>query len=556
MKRQTGNRQRGAFELIEEAVHLVRRRPAGTFASYYVGSLPFVLGLLYFWADMSRSPFAGQHLAEAGLGMALLFLWMKVWQSIFARQLMDSLSGDASPMTWRGWWRITVAQATLQPTALFLVPLASVLLFPFAWVYAFYQNVTVFGADGSGARALFKRAARQSGFWPRQSHAVLSVLLGFGFFVFLNWATVILLLPMALKTLFGIQSTASRSPLTMLNTTFLAVVAGLTYLSVDPLIKAVYTLRCFYGEALQSGADLKAELKQFVPAVLVALILLMSAPPLQAQPPVSAAGDGTPTGQAGVIAPSELDRAISEVLSERKYAWRSPRDKLAPVKPEKRGILDRFFDSVATTLQSWSKWLDRVLRNLFGPPPPTSTKPSGFAWMTRLHLLLYVLAAAAVIALAWLIRAMLRHRRRRVAPPSAEAAAPFVDLADENVAPDQLPEDGWTKLAGEFLARGELRLALRAFYLASLAHLAARNLVTIAKSKSNRDYERELLRRAHSWPSLLACFSDNVATFDRVWYGMHPVDLQLVNAFAANIEGMRTPLEAPALSPAAVLPDS
>lgn len=537
---------KSAFELIEEAVHLLRRSPAKRLASYYVGSLPFVLGLLYFWADMSRSAFAEQHLAEAGLVLAALFLWMKLWQAVFCRQLLEVLRGGSFPRSWRHWLRVLVAQTTLQPTALFMLPLASVPVLPTAWVYAFYQNATVFGAEDTGStRALFKRAARQSRFWPKQNHAVLSILFGFGVFVFVNWATVILLLPLALKTLLGIQTTFSRGPLLMLNTTFLAVVAGLTYLSVDPLVKTVYALRCFYGEARESGADLKAELMQWAQApVLLALALLLTPLCTAAQQPVPPENT-SPPAEAGTVAPQALDRAISEVLRERKYAWRSPREKLAQSKPEKRGILRRFFDRVTAAMKDWGKsfagWLDRLLRKLFRQPPQFSPQPSGFAWLTRLHLLMYLLAAAAAVALAFLIWRMLQGRRRRAAFVPAQAVTPVVDLADENVAPDQLPEDGWTKLARELLERGELRLALRAFYLSSLAHLAARNLVTIARFKSNRDYERELLRRGHSWPDLLSLFSDNVTTFDRVWYGMHPVDQGLVTAFVANVEAIRAP---------------
>ena len=56
-------------ELLEEAVHLVRLAPAGSLSAYYVGSLPFVLALLYFWADMSRSAFAGERLAAGAMGL-------------------------------------------------------------------------------------------------------------------------------------------------------------------------------------------------------------------------------------------------------------------------------------------------------------------------------------------------------------------------------------------------------------------------------------------------------------------------------------------------------
>ena len=80
-----------ALGLIEEAVHLLRQAPAGLFACYYLGAAPFVLGLLYFGADMSRGAYAHRHLAEASLGLALLFVWMKTWQSVYSNSILQRL---------------------------------------------------------------------------------------------------------------------------------------------------------------------------------------------------------------------------------------------------------------------------------------------------------------------------------------------------------------------------------------------------------------------------------------------------------------------------------
>ena len=63
--------------------------------------------------------------------------------------------------------------------------------------------------------------------------------------------------------LFGVSSIFTESPYSVLNTTFFAGMITLTYLCVDPILKTIYILRCFHGEALQSGEDLKAELKSF-----------------------------------------------------------------------------------------------------------------------------------------------------------------------------------------------------------------------------------------------------------------------------------------------------
>jgi len=71
--------QKSALRIIEETVHLLRTAPGLLLSVYYLGSVPFVLGLLYFWADMSRSPNANEYSAAAALGLAFLFVWMKVW---------------------------------------------------------------------------------------------------------------------------------------------------------------------------------------------------------------------------------------------------------------------------------------------------------------------------------------------------------------------------------------------------------------------------------------------------------------------------------------------
>src|SRR6266496_5925883 len=107
----------GPLELIEEAVHLLRVAPWAVLGGYYLGSLPFVLGLLYFWTDMSRGSTAYEHCAPAAFAVTLLFLWMKTWQAIFARQLKAQVAGrPASAMTLSGFFRTVLNQTILQPS--------------------------------------------------------------------------------------------------------------------------------------------------------------------------------------------------------------------------------------------------------------------------------------------------------------------------------------------------------------------------------------------------------------------------------------------------------
>ena len=157
-----------------------------------------------------------------------------------------------------------------------------------------------------------------------------------------------------------------------------------------------------------------------------------------------------------------------------------------------------------------------------------------------LDILLYLLVAVVVAGLAILVLRLWQSRKRRKEPIASQPIQPAPDLSDESVGAEQLPEDRWTSLAREHLGRGEFRLALRAFYFASLAHLAERNLISLAKFKSNRDYERELRRRGHSFPELLALFGENVLMIDRAWYGLHQVSGEQVSRFAANVERIKT----------------
>jgi hypothetical protein len=265
-------------------------------------------------------------------------------------------------------------------------------------------------------------------------------------------------------------------------------------------------------------------------------LTFMGALPVRAQPVNS------PPPTTASIPPKELDRAIDEVIQQRKYTWRMPREKAAESSQNEPGVITKFFQRMGEMIRDAARatveWIERVLRKLFGSPRATPGS-AGDGWIMTKQMLLYGLLAVVISAIALLLLRFWKKRRDKTNIITTEAVQPVPDLTDENVAADQLPEDGWTTLARELLGRGELRLALRAFYLASLAHLAERNLVSLARFKSNRDYERELQRRAHAFPALQTLFGENVSCFDRVWYGRHEATGEVVTQFAANVERIK-----------------
>ena len=133
-----------------------------------------------------------------------------------------------------------------------------------------------------------------------------------------------------------------------------------------------------------------------------------------------------------------------------------------------------------------------------------------------------------------------RHRRPRTVTADV-AVKPAPDITREDLDATALPEDGWLNLARELMEKGELRLALRALYLATLACLARQELITIAKYKSDREYELELRRRSHTRPQLAGVFAENRALFESAWYGLHEVTPGIMERFPRNQERIKDP---------------
>jgi hypothetical protein len=322
MKNSHQKHQKSAIRMIEEAVHILRAAPAALLSVYYIGSVPFILGLLYFWADMSRSAEAYEYSAVAALGLSFLFVWMKFWQTVFMYQIREQFF-DEIPTPWslQRVTSIAATQALIQATRLLVVPLASLMVIPFGFCYAFYQNAAAHDEpQGQAVGSTCKWAWRQAKLWPRQNHLIICIYWIFGFVLFVNVAIAAIVIPQLLKTLFGVDSAFSFSGIyMMLNTTFWIVALGLTYLLLDPLIKATYVLRCYYGSALQSGEDLKTELsrgrahRKKLAAGFLFIAVCLTPLTAMAEEPLA-------------VSPGDLDRAIEETMSRREFAWRLPRE--------------------------------------------------------------------------------------------------------------------------------------------------------------------------------------------------------------------------------------
>jgi len=524
--------------MLEETVYLVRKAPWSVLACHAAGSMPFALGLLYFWADMSRSAFAKGRCALLSAILAALFLWMKCWHSVYARGLYRLLGGEgADPWTWRRSLGCLATQALIQPTKFVVLPVALILLLPTAWCCAFYQNVTCLG-DGreKNLRTLFRDCWSQAFLFPRENHVVLSVFSLLSLIVFLNVTIAAFLLPFFIKGLLGVETAFTRSATSLFNTTFLASAMVITYLCLDPLLKAYSVLRVFYGFSLRTGADLRVDIERFWGKSRAFLCFVLLCLSLEG---FANANPKTPNSR--ILPPASLDKVIQEVIERPEYTWRMPRERNK--EEEELGLFAAFMEGAMKTLHQamerpWN-WLRTIFRKIVDwlPEPFKRSGRSFPLWQSTNQLLLFLLLACLLCILALFVLRRKGTATRAAMPGPSTSVVP--DLRDESVGADALPLDRWLDMAEKFMTQGDLRLSLRALYFACLSLLAEHRFLGIAKFKSNQDYRRELARRTHSMPELHRVFGENVLLFDRSWYGTHEVDEEVWRNFRNNWERIR-----------------
>ncbi len=544
MGHDTSRHSKNTVLIVEEAVHFLRLAPATLLLSYYVGSLPFILGLLFFWADMSRHGYASDHLYVGSLGVALLFIWMKSWHAVFGLQIRLKLSGT----TWQRlpvqrYLSIVASQTLIHSTGLFVLPLAALMMVPFGWCYAFYQNAAMQAYNDSlNFRDMSKNAWQQAKLWPMQNHLLLIIFFCFGLIVLFNVSVAIILSPYLLKKFAGVETVFTLSGMHAVNTTFLISAFALSYLCLDPLIKIAYALRCFYGEALTSGADLKTELnilRAKKKGLVLALVIFLFFPIDKVQG--SEQLELLPQEASGMSS-KELDHAIDEVLKRREFVWRMPKEKppeeasteSGPLISVLRWILEKA-EKASKMVSGWIEKLEDWLDKMW-PEESTPETSEDRNWRFLIRFLLIALSVIMVLIL--LVYAVKLWRRRLASQDDGESESVLEtpDLRDDGIKADELPANRWIDLAKELMAKGDFRLAMRALYLATLSYLAQKELVTIEIYKSNRDYDRELQRRLSDQKDLITAFSETVALIDHVWYGMRKISLSDVESYFTEQE--------------------
>jgi hypothetical protein len=289
-----------------------------------------------------------------------------------------------------------------------------------------------------------------------------------------------------------------------------------------------------------------------VPAVAGLVVTLWLAAGAIVAGAATAPGASVPPAAAGADT-EKLDTAINDVLQRPEYAWRLAREAPLPELEEEDqpSLWGEFFRDlgrklkrIASAVARFLDWLERKLSHWF--PERESKAADGMGWVSEAQTILFVILAVAACALGlFLLRAWRRRRKARRAAVAAQPVATVAALLRDDVTAEQAPSEEWMRLARELWARGEYRLALRAMFLGALAHLGHEGRLTLARHKSNREYARELERRAHDLPWLLAAFGWNLGLVERVWYGRHEPAAEELDAYRANQDTLLEPGRSP-----------
>jgi hypothetical protein len=225
-----------------------------------------------------------------------------------------------------------------------------------------------------------------------------------------------------------------------------------------------------------------------------------------------------------------FDRQIERTLQNPEYNWRERSTSGgASALSKETSIIDQWRKSFRKLLFSLGSWLRDLLKSLLKPFDLKPSIPQSEAprFSGLLNALGYFLWAAFAATLIFFAIRLLKFKAPKLPPSIVSPQKP--DLAAEEVAANQLPDNEWYALAREKIAAGEFRQAQRALFLAILSYLASRRFITVERWKTNTDYEKELGRKAKHLSELPALFSLSRLGFERSWYGQErvtPADLE------------------------------
>jgi hypothetical protein len=532
-----------ALDLLDEAYFLLRGNLLDIMPLHFLSAVPFVLGMLFFCYRFDNFHAVDTDIIKWSMLLTLLFCWKMFFEAVLSGKIMEIVSGGNNPESiFKHPGIVLLKQSLIQAFALIIIlclikhPLIFMALIPvsiFMLPPLIYSTAAICAvAPGKGIRHLFRKIIFHIGRDFLQLMMIMFIVVIGTAVLTCNIYLALLLAPYLLKMFLGIESqftlAGNMSIALFFNSTIWSIVIAASWLILDPFCRTLFVLRVFYGESSDRGWDITASLHHIRSNTAKALtIFIMLASPL-----VVNAGSPPPPAKpeaAAEISHKQIAESISETRGNLEFQWRTPGKQISDTQESWIWkYLSRALEYCGKKLGKLIEYIRDLFKKYF-PEAPENKNLKSFlkgSW----NILKYLVPVLLVIVISIIIlRKALGKQKNKSAPLSSSKRRP--DLTREDIAANELEEDEWLKLCRELLDQKEYKLALRAFYLGCICALAKRKLLLAARHKTDYEYLDELRRRAHTMPETIEIFTNNIITFQRVWYGNHSVSRELLDKY-------------------------
>lgn len=540
------------LEALERGFALFQSTFTGEAWRYYAGAAPLVLCFIPIWVIDGQIRISdGALLLQAVLLAAAYLLRSRLVAGYMQRVRQRAFGvpeskpvGVAAQAAATG--RLLAWKIGLSVAALATVPTVAMA----SWFYSACQFASLEAQEDASERHSFGGCLTLASQWFGGGLILFLMLFPLWIAVWLNGLILAMILPALLRSIFGVRTLLSTPmgiyALLQSSAFWLSLFAG-AWLALDPVVKCTFIAVYQHLRSRREGDDLrgalaslprehqkKAELiaasrpggRAMIASLVVLAVILLGASQTARARAASVlpnpGGAETLAGSTNQARVQKLREALDRESQRSIYRWHDAEHPSPPTWLDK--LLDKIGHSFQRAWEAFSSFLRKLWpRGLTLSPE----KEEGGGWRLkdiRLWLaLVLVLTLGVGASLLWL------RRRREAAELSVPVAiTPLPDLSNAAVASER-SEDEWFALAERLEGEGELRLALRAAYLALLAGLAQREWLTIRRDRTNREYLDEFTRRWRRRPQAVIearleipeKLRISLRLFDHVWYGSH-----------------------------------
>lgn len=216
----------------------------------------------------------------------------------------------------------------------------------------------------------------------------------------------------------------------------------------------------------------------------------------------------------------EIDRATASGSTKdeekQKIAAILARPEYQKPPPEEESLFSRW-------VKAFQDWFSRAFPQT--PDIPDGGPQTASSIGLWLQILIYALVIGVIVFLLYRFLPFLTERFGSKEKPSSRDRV----ILGERVSANESASDLFAE-AQELARRGDLRSAIRKGYIALLCDLADRKVISLARNKTNRDYLRDLRKRA----DLFAGVQSLTGQYERSWYGSQAVAPEDWDAFHAR----------------------